>query len=71
MGRSQMVHSMFLRFGFVLGQAGVLGMLGLLAVSYVIDLITTLSVSAISSNGTVKGGGVSEGFYTQYMCGTD
>ncbi|KAF8538088.1 amino acid permease-domain-containing protein [Trichophaea hybrida] len=38
---------MFLRFGFILGQSG----------NYVINLITTLSVSAISSNGTVRGGG--------------
>lgn len=48
---------MFLRFGFVLGQTGVLGILGLLLVSYGIDLLTTLSISAISTNGTVKGGG--------------
>ncbi|KAF8247435.1 hypothetical protein K440DRAFT_297626 [Wilcoxina mikolae CBS 423.85] len=48
---------MFLRFGFILGQSGVLGMMGLLVGSYVINLITTLSVSAISSNGTVRGGG--------------
>lgn len=48
---------MFLRFGFILGQSGILGMMCLLVVSYIINLITTLSVSAISSNGTVRGGG--------------
>lgn len=48
---------MFLRFGFILCQAGILGMFGLLIVSYSIDLLTTLSVSAIATNGTVKGGG--------------
>lgn len=48
---------MFLRFGFILGQAGILGMFGLLIVSYAIDLLTTLSISAIATNGTVKGGG--------------
>ncbi|KAL4873241.1 hypothetical protein BDV12DRAFT_160661 [Aspergillus spectabilis] len=48
---------MFLRFGFVLGQAGLLGMLGLLAISYTINLVTTMSLSAIATNGTVKGGG--------------
>ncbi|KAE8383031.1 amino acid permease-domain-containing protein [Aspergillus bertholletiae] len=48
---------MFLRFGFILGQAGLLGMLGLLAVSYTINLVTTMSLSAIATNGTVKGGG--------------
>jgi potassium/chloride transporter 9 len=48
---------MFLRFGFILGQTGILGMLLLLTISYSIDLLTTLSVSAIATNGTVKGGG--------------
>lgn len=48
---------MFLRFGFILCQAGVLGMFGLLIISYSIDLLTTLSISAIATNGTVKGGG--------------
>lgn len=48
---------MFLRFGFILGQAGLLGMLGLLAASYTINLVTTMSLSAIATNGTVKGGG--------------
>lgn len=48
---------MFLRFGFIIGQMGVLGTLFLLVVSYIIDLLTTLSVSAIATNGIVKGGG--------------
>ncbi|KAL4890936.1 amino acid permease-domain-containing protein [Aspergillus ambiguus] len=48
---------MFLRFGFILGQAGLLGMFGLLAVSYLINLVTTMSLSAIATNGTVRGGG--------------
>ena len=48
---------MFLRFGFILGQSGVLGMMGMLLLSYIINLVTTLSVSAISTNGTVRGGG--------------
>ncbi|KAJ5747936.1 uncharacterized protein N7511_009632 [Penicillium nucicola] len=48
---------MFLRFGFILGQAGVLGILGLLLVSYTINLVTTMSLSAIATNGTVRGGG--------------
>ncbi|KAL4906539.1 hypothetical protein BDW74DRAFT_167184 [Aspergillus multicolor] len=48
---------MFLRFGFILGQAGLLGMIGLLAISYTINLVTTMSLSAIATNGTVKGGG--------------
>lgn len=48
---------MFLRFGFILGQAGVIGMLGMLIASYLVDFLTALSISAVSSNGTVRGGG--------------
>ncbi|RMZ80716.1 hypothetical protein DV738_g2574, partial [Chaetothyriales sp. CBS 135597] len=48
---------MFIRFGFILGQSGVIGMLGMLVAAYAIDLITTLSISAVASNGTVRGGG--------------
>ncbi|ODQ48251.1 hypothetical protein PICMEDRAFT_23059, partial [Pichia membranifaciens NRRL Y-2026] len=48
---------MFLRFGFIIGQMGILGTIFLLLTSYGIDLLTTLSISAIATNGTVKGGG--------------
>ncbi|KAH6686307.1 solute carrier family 12 member 3 [Plectosphaerella plurivora] len=48
---------MFLRFGQILGQVGLLGMLGLLVAAYLVDFLTTLSLSAIASNGEVKGGG--------------
>lgn len=48
---------MFLRFGFIIGQMGIMGTILLLVMSYVIDILTVLSVSAISTNGTVKGGG--------------
>ncbi|KAI1477907.1 amino acid permease-domain-containing protein [Daldinia eschscholtzii] len=48
---------MFLRFGSIMGRIGLIGMLGLLIVAYVVDFITTLSLSAIASNGEVKGGG--------------
>lgn len=48
---------MFLRFGFILGQMGITGTFLLLIMSYTIDILTTLSISAISTNGTVKGGG--------------
>ncbi|KAF2111334.1 amino acid permease-domain-containing protein [Lophiotrema nucula] len=48
---------MFLRFGFILGQTGVLGMMGLLVACYAINLLTTMSISAIATNGTVRGGG--------------
>lgn len=48
---------MFLRFGFIMGQMGISGTLLLLVMSYFIDILTTLSISAISTNGTVRGGG--------------
>ena len=48
---------MFLRFGFILGQSGLLGMMAMLIASYLINLVTTLSISAIATNGTVRGGG--------------
>lgn len=48
---------MFLRFGFLLGQAGLLGMMGMLLAAYMINLLTTSSISAIATNGTVRGGG--------------
>nr|UJH94558.1 Vhc1 [Starmerella bombicola] len=47
----------YLRFGFIVGQAGIVGSLLLLVISYTINLITTLSVSAIATNGIVQGGG--------------
>lgn len=40
-----------------IGQSGVLGMMGMLIASYGINLITMFSLSAIASNGTVRGGG--------------
>ncbi|SPO30653.1 related to Na-K-Cl cotransporter [Ustilago trichophora] len=48
---------LFLRFGFILGQAGLLGALFLLVLSYAIDTLTAMSLSAISTNGQVRGGG--------------
>lgn len=48
---------MFLRYGYVVGQAGVIGALIILAASKVITGLTGLSLSAIATNTEVKGGG--------------
>ena len=48
---------MFLRFGYVLGQAGIIYAVIIIAVSKLITLLTTLSLSAIATNTEVKGGG--------------
>eukprot|EP00041_Stephanoeca_diplocostata_P004877 m.52630 g.52630 ORF g.52630 m.52630 type:complete len:418 (-) comp15425_c0_seq1:586-1839(-) len=48
---------LFLRLGYVIGQAGLIVTLVMLVVAYFIVLLTILSISAISTNGLVKGGG--------------
>jgi amino acid transporter len=48
---------MFLRFGYVVGQAGVFYALIIVAVSKLITTLTALSLSAIATNTRVKGGG--------------
>ena len=48
---------MFLRFGQVVGQAGILHALLIVLVAKAITTLTTLSLSAIATNTRVKGGG--------------
>lgn len=48
---------MFLRFGFVVGQAGLWMALLIVAASKIITFLTTLSLSAIATNTRVEGGG--------------
>ncbi len=48
---------MFLRFGYVVGESGVLHALAIVAAAKVITLLTTLSLSAIATNTRVQGGG--------------
>ncbi len=48
---------MFLRFGYVVGQAGLWCTLAIVAASKLITMLTTLSLSAIATNTRVKGGG--------------
>ncbi len=48
---------MFLRFGQVVGQAGLLQALTIILMAKVITVLTTFSLSAIATNTRVKGGG--------------
>lgn len=48
---------MFMRAGFVVGQAGVLQALIILAIAKSISMLTAFSISAIATNTEVKGGG--------------
>ena len=48
---------MFLRFGYVVGQAGIICAILIILISKLITLLTTLSLSAIATNTEVKGGG--------------
>ena len=49
---------LFLRMGYVVGNAGVLGSVLMILISLIILVCTVLSISAIASNGAVEGGGV-------------
>ncbi|XP_055850067.1 bumetanide-sensitive sodium-(potassium)-chloride cotransporter isoform X2 [Episyrphus balteatus] len=49
---------LFLRLSWVVAQSGLIQSLAIIAVSAVVCIITTLSLSAISTNGEVKGGGI-------------
>lgn len=47
---------LFLRLSWVVAQAGILQTTAIIGISAVVCVITTLSLSAISTNGEVKGG---------------
>ena len=47
----------FLRIPWCVGQAGILPMVSIILLSTVVTIITTLSMSAICTNGFIKGGG--------------
>ena len=49
---------LFLRLTWVVGQAGILEGLAILVLSNIVTGITTISMSAVSTNGLVKGGGI-------------
>ncbi|KAI6178086.1 Solute carrier family 12 member 1 [Aphelenchoides besseyi] len=49
---------LYLRMGFVCGQAGIIGGLGIVCFSTLIISLTALSLSAITSNGEIRKGGL-------------
>lgn len=49
---------LFLRMGWIVAHSGIIHALIIIAISTVICVITTLSLSAISTNGDVKSGGI-------------
>ncbi|XP_058817397.1 bumetanide-sensitive sodium-(potassium)-chloride cotransporter-like [Topomyia yanbarensis] len=49
---------LFLRLSWVVSQAGIIHTLIIIVISYLVCVITALSLSAICTNGQVKGGGI-------------
>ncbi|XP_065092680.1 bumetanide-sensitive sodium-(potassium)-chloride cotransporter-like isoform X2 [Ochlerotatus camptorhynchus] len=49
---------LFLRLSWVVSQAGIIQTLIIIGISYLVCVITALSLSAICTNGQVKGGGI-------------
>lgn len=49
---------LFLRLSWVVGQSGIFQTLIIIGISALVCVLTTLSLSAISTNGEVKGGGI-------------
>lgn len=48
---------LFIRLGFIIGEAGLLGTLVMFIMSYVVAVTSSLSQAAIATNGIVRGGG--------------
>lgn len=49
---------LFLRLSWLVGQAGLLEGLAIITLANSVTMITSLSMSAVSTNGTIKGGGI-------------
>ena len=48
---------LFLRLSWIVGQAGLVQTFGMIILAYAVDVFTVLSISAIATNGEMKGGG--------------
>lgn len=48
---------MFLRFGFAVGNVGLIGVLGIIAIGHLVTIPTAMAISEIATNQKVEGGG--------------
>ena len=54
----QLMPVLLVRLTWVVGQAGILEGLAIVLLANIVTIITTVSMSAVSTNGQIKGGGV-------------
>lgn len=50
--------TLFLRLTWVVGQAGLLEALIIFAIANIVSILTTISMSAVCTNGSIKAGGI-------------